>query len=123
MATLGILHHKNAIRHRFLHTTICVIGVTTVHYKLLIKNFYITRRHIFNGKKRTESIRKDIECRFMLCTNRDNIAFHYEPEKKSKIIASFLSWMTAFIHSSTAYNDFGFEKTVAPISDFNNIVP
>lgn len=39
----------------------------------IIKNLYIT-----------ESIRKDIECRFMLCTNRDNIAFHFEPEKKSK---------------------------------------
>ena len=42
MATLGILHPKLAIGHRFLHTTICVIGVTTVDYKLL-KNIIHTQ--------------------------------------------------------------------------------
>ncbi len=38
-----------------------------------IKNLYIK-----------QSIRDQIECRFMLCTNRDNIAFHINPELKSR---------------------------------------
>lgn len=39
----------------------------------IIKNIYIKKE-----------IQDKIECRFMLCTNRDNIAFHYQPEKKSR---------------------------------------
>ncbi len=39
----------------------------------IIRNIYIKKE-----------IREQIDCRFMLCTNRENIAFHFEPEKKSK---------------------------------------
>lgn len=39
----------------------------------IIQNIYIKKE-----------IQEKIECRFMLCTNRDNIAFHFEPEKKSR---------------------------------------
>ncbi len=39
----------------------------------IIQNIYIK-----------ESIREQIECRFMLCTNRDNLAFIYDPSSKNR---------------------------------------
>lgn len=68
----------------------------------IIKNIYIKKE-----------IQEQIECRFMLCTNRDNIAFHFQPEKKSRKERKVYTFMNDAVPSLKSGLEWSHKKNLA----------